>query len=140
MTSFDDEHPNFTRRYKWAFEPEYATSFELAPVAQPDIQQYLRECDEVLMHIDGQEGTNPGGGGGSGIEDTKTTNPPESTTNFQYPAECVELAKSICEEMQGKNDHGAWAGPWAKERVQVSLITENIYNVSYSLEVDPAAQ
>jgi hypothetical protein len=111
MISLNLECPNFTRRYKWAFEPEYATSFELSPVAQPDIQQYIRECDEVLRHIDDSEG---------GIEDVKTADPLESASSFQCPAECVELAKSVGEEMQEKNDHGAWAGVWAKERAEVS--------------------
>jgi len=107
MISLDLEHPNFTRRYKWAFEPDYATSFELCPVAQPDMQQYLRECDEVLSHTDDQENAQD-----HSIEET-----------FQYPAECVALAKSIGEEMQGKRDYGAWAGVWAKERAEVSILS-----------------
>ena len=107
MISLDLEHPNFIRRYKWAFEPDYATSFELLPVAQPDIQQYIRECDEVLSHIDDHENAQDHS---EGIEEI-----------FQYPAECAALAKSVGEEMQGKRDHGAWAGVWAKESAEVSV-------------------
>ena len=118
MISFDLEHPNFTRRYKWAFEPEYATSFELSPAGQPDLQQYLRECDDVLRHIDGSESVEDRSEDGGFIEDTI-----DSTDVFQYPAECVELAKSIGEEMQGKHDLGSWAGVWAKERAEVSVFS-----------------
>jgi len=113
MISLDLKHPNFTRRYKWAFEPDYATSFELCPIAQPDIQQYLRECDEILGRIDDHESVQDHSEGKSStIEEI-----------FQYPAEFVELAKSISEEMQGKRDHGAWAGVWAKERAEVSVLS-----------------
>lgn len=121
MISFDAETPNFTRRYKWAFRPEYATSFELSPVAQPDIQRYLQECDEILRHVDGLESWGaPHEGGGSNTE--VVTNPSELLINFQYPADYVELAKSVSEEMLGENEQGAWAGAWAKGRVEVSVL------------------
>jgi hypothetical protein len=119
MISLDSERPNFIRRYKWAFKPDYATSFELSPVAQPDMQQYLRECDEVLRHVDGSDSRKDRSeDGSSDFEDIETTGLSES--DFQYPAECVEFAKSIGEEMLEKNDHGAWAGVWAKDRAEVS--------------------
>jgi hypothetical protein len=70
----------------------------------PDIQQYLRECDEVLIHID------EGGRSPDVVEDMAVV---------QYPADYVELAKSIGDEMLAMNDHGAWAGVWAKERAEV---------------------
>lgn len=122
MTCVKVEHPNFFRRYKWAFELDYATSFEMSPVAHPDIQQYLRACHEVWRNADDHESVNCSPeGGGSSVEDIQTINP-ESIGNFQHPAELVALAKSIGEEMLQKNDHGAWAGVWARERVEVKVI------------------
>ena len=123
MISFDAESPNFTRRYKWAFKPEYATSFELSPVAQPDIQQYFRECDEILRHVDDPESSGPRHeGGGSSPEDV--TNSSKPMVDFQYPANHVELAKSVGEEMLGENEQGSWAGAWAKERTEVCVLRD----------------
>jgi hypothetical protein len=79
------------------------------------VQQYLRECDEVLRHVKDTESTPEDGSSGN-----ETTDSPESRTTFQHPAECVETAKFVGEEMLEKNDYGAWAGVWAKERAEVS--------------------
>lgn len=39
--------PNFFRRYKWAFKPEYE-KFETEPVAHPDLVEFMRACLDVL--------------------------------------------------------------------------------------------
>jgi len=49
LTSFDWQRLelNFTRRYKWAFLPEYE-NIETPAVAQPNILEFLSACVELL--------------------------------------------------------------------------------------------
>ncbi|KAF5349588.1 hypothetical protein D9756_008923 [Leucocoprinus leucothites] len=39
--------PNFFRRYKWAFKPDYER-FDTVPVGHPDLVQFMRACSNTL--------------------------------------------------------------------------------------------
>lgn len=49
LASFDwtRVRPNFYRRYKWAFRPDYDNS-ETAVVAQPELYRFMKACDESM--------------------------------------------------------------------------------------------
>ncbi|KAF7777691.1 hypothetical protein Agabi119p4_3763 [Agaricus bisporus var. burnettii] len=81
--------PNFFRRYKWAFKPEYE-QFVTEPVGQPDLAEFMRVCLGILKN---------------GVTSS--------------PREGIEFAVGLLRDMlTGSNEPvlGAWAQCWIGER------------------------
>lgn len=90
LMSFEWERmrPNFYRRYKWAFRPEYE-NINAPVVAQPALHEFMQACAEIL---EGEERTSP--------------------------AESIQFALVILSELLRSQSFGGWASYWEKERTQ----------------------
>ncbi|KAF9009616.1 Mak10 subunit, NatC N-terminal acetyltransferase-domain-containing protein [Cyathus striatus] len=80
--------PNFYKRYKWAFRPEY-DNINALPVAHPELSSYMRACSGVLR------------------EEGKLA-----------PGHSIELARAILVEMVDSGNLGRNAGEWSQDRLK----------------------
>ena len=47
--NWDGMHPNFYRRYKWAYKPEY-DGIKALPVASPNFYKFIHTCEDIVQY------------------------------------------------------------------------------------------
>ncbi|PFH53575.1 hypothetical protein AMATHDRAFT_73372 [Amanita thiersii Skay4041] len=94
---WDRMRPNYYRRYKWAFQPEY-DEIKAACIGAPNFYKFIRICLETVQ----PEALNP------------------------MPVEMVILAKMTLNNILDHGSLGGWAGLWTRERAQFIRRTAEI--------------
>ena len=105
---WDTMHPNFNRRYKWAYIPEY-DGIKAVPIASPNFRKFVRTCEDIVqdeVHL---------------TLVTHLLNSCCCQILNTSPAQMIELAQVILNKSLQTGSLGGWAESWTNDRVQVFI-------------------
>ncbi|KAF9528205.1 Mak10 subunit, NatC N-terminal acetyltransferase-domain-containing protein [Crepidotus variabilis] len=115
--NWDQIRPNFFRRYKWAFRTAYDDNSQAPVVAQPELWRFIKACGEILRKVEANT-------------DEDSSDASSMSLGVSFPGDCVELARTIAQELVDSEDCGSIGGAWAKDRL---LFVKNLLAVCETL-------